>query len=143
MTDRELKWLKKVDLLELLISQSRENELLKQQLEEARQTLAEREIDLSEAGSIAEASLQLNGVFQSVQRAADQYMENVRRMSEKQQRMHEKRMAEAQAKAEQLLAETQAKCKALERETAERCRQMLSRAKQQKSPNFEEAGAQQ
>ena len=79
MTDKELRRLKRVDLLELLISQSRENELLRQQLEGARQALAERQIKLAKAGSIAEAALFLNGVFEAAQKAADQYVENVKR----------------------------------------------------------------
>ena len=41
-----------------------------------------RRIELEEAGSIAEASLRLNGVFEAAQKAADQYLENLRRLSE-------------------------------------------------------------
>ena len=35
---------------------------------------------LSEAGSIAEAALRLNGVFEAAQAAADQYLDSVRAM---------------------------------------------------------------
>ena len=35
-----------------------------------------------EAGSIAEASLKLNKVFEAAQQAADQYLENIRIRSE-------------------------------------------------------------
>ena len=41
-----------------------------------------RRIELEEAGSIAEASLRLNGVFEAAQQAADQYLENLRRLCE-------------------------------------------------------------
>ncbi len=37
-----------------------------------------REIELQNAGSIAEAALRLNGVFEAAQQAADQYLESVR-----------------------------------------------------------------
>ena len=37
-----------------------------------------REIELREAGSIAEAALRLNGVFEAAQKAADQYLYNIR-----------------------------------------------------------------
>lgn len=43
---------------------------------------ASREIELEEAGSIAEAALRMNGVFEAAQRAAEQYLMNVRKMSE-------------------------------------------------------------
>ncbi len=37
-----------------------------------------RSIELSEAGNIAEAALRLNGIFEAAQRAADQYIYNMR-----------------------------------------------------------------
>lgn len=42
-----------------------------------------REIIVAEAGSIAEAALKLNKVFESAQAAADQYLENVGRLADK------------------------------------------------------------
>ncbi len=37
-----------------------------------------RAIELKEAGSIAEAALRLNGIFEAAQKAADQYLYNIR-----------------------------------------------------------------
>lgn len=84
ITERELRKLSRADLLELLLVESRENEQLRAQLQEANQKLASREIELQNAGSIAEAALRLNGVFEAAERAAQQYVENVRRLSEEQ-----------------------------------------------------------
>lgn len=84
MTDRELKKLSRAELLELLLQQSKEIECLQAQLQRAREILSSREIRLQTAGSIAEAALALNGVFEAAQRAADQYLENVRRLAEEQ-----------------------------------------------------------
>ena len=81
MTDRELKKLSRAELLELLLQQSKEIERLQAQLQRAREILSSREIRLQTAGSIAEAALALNGVFEAAQRAADQYLENVRRLA--------------------------------------------------------------
>lgn len=39
-----------------------------------------RRIELEEAGSIAMAALQLNGVFETAQKAAEQYLENIREL---------------------------------------------------------------
>ncbi len=44
----------------------------------------QRRIQLEKAGSIAEASLRLNGVFEAAQKAADQYLYNIRQMQEEQ-----------------------------------------------------------
>jgi predicted RNase H-like nuclease (RuvC/YqgF family) len=44
---------------------------------------ANRQIELEEAGSIAEAALKLNKVFEAAQKAADQYIYNLRQRCEK------------------------------------------------------------
>lgn len=82
MTDQELRKLSRKDLLELLIAQRRERDALKAELEEARTALQDRRICIENAGSIAEAALQLNNVFEAAQAAAEQYLENIRRCSE-------------------------------------------------------------
>lgn len=82
ITDRELRRLSRADLLELLLAESRENEQLRARLEEAEKKLNSREIELQSAGSIAEAALRLNGVFEAAEQAAQQYLENIRRISE-------------------------------------------------------------
>ena len=85
MTDRELRKLSRAELLELLLEESRENERLRAQLQEMNEKLADRAIRIERAGSIAEAALQLNGVFQAAEEAAAQYLENVRRLEEQTQ----------------------------------------------------------
>ena len=84
MTDRELRKLSRAELLELLLEESRENERLRAQLQEMNEKLADRAIRIERAGSIAEAALQLNGVFQAAEEAVAQYLENVRRLAEEQ-----------------------------------------------------------
>ena len=41
-----------------------------------------RKVELEEAGSIAEASLRMSGIFEAAQEAADIYLENIRRIAE-------------------------------------------------------------
>ena len=78
MTDKDLKRLRRDELLEMLIAQSKRTDQLQAELDAA---LASRAIVLEEAGSIAEAGLRINGVFEAAQAAAEQYLENIRRMS--------------------------------------------------------------
>lgn len=84
MTDRELKHLSRTELLELLLEANKENERLRKRLTKATELLETKEIKIENAGSIAEAALALNGIFEAAQKAADQYLENVRRMAEEQ-----------------------------------------------------------
>ena len=101
MTDKELRKLSRSDLLELLISQTEENQVLKSRVDQMQNQLLDRRIAVDKAGSIAEASLQLNGVFQAAEKAAQQYLENIQRMSEEQdtigRNIREKAAEEAEA----------------------------------------------
>ena len=81
MKERDLNKLKRSELLELMLAQSQEIDELRTELEQAREALKRRESALAEAGNIAEAALRLNQVFEQAQAAADQYLENVRRIS--------------------------------------------------------------
>ena len=108
MTDQELKKLHRSDLLELLIAQEKENEQLRSQVAQLKARLEDRTIALEQAGSIAEASLQINGVFQAAQDAAAQYLENIQRLSGRQEEI----------------------CRQMEEETRRTCQEQLSSAQQ-------------
>lgn len=62
MTDKELRGLNRTELLEMLIKTSEEKEELEAENAELKARLDERQINIDKAGSIAEASLKLNGV---------------------------------------------------------------------------------
>lgn len=82
MTEKELRRLSRRELLEMLITRTIENERLTEELQQARKELSDREFIQDRAGSMAEAALQLNGVFEAADRAAREYLENIRRMAE-------------------------------------------------------------
>lgn len=84
MTDKELRRLSRSELLEMLIAQAAENDQLKNRLEQAEAQLRDRRIEIDKAGSLAEAALSLNGVFQAAEAAAQQYLENIQRISSQQ-----------------------------------------------------------
>lgn len=77
MTDKELRKLRRGELLELLVEQSNEIDALKLRIQQLEAQLAERKLIMEQAGSIAEASLALTNVFAEAQKAADIYLENV------------------------------------------------------------------
>ncbi len=81
MTAKELKKLNRKQLLELLLIQTKEINALNERVSELEEKLQDRKITQSEVGSIAEAALKLNGIFETAQAAADQYLENVRRQN--------------------------------------------------------------
>ena len=80
MTEKELLKLNKSEMLEIMLAQSREIDSLIEQLAEAEARLEDRRITIEKAGSLAEASLKLTKVFEEAQKAADLYLENVKRL---------------------------------------------------------------
>lgn len=82
MTDKELRGLSRRELLELLVAREKENQQLRQELDDARAELNKRQIDVAKAGTMAEAALLLNGIFGAADRAALQYLENIRLRAE-------------------------------------------------------------
>ena len=105
MTDKELKKLSRAELLELLLMQTRESEHLKMQLDEAKRELEDREIRIREAGNLADATIAINGVLESAQRAAQQYLENIARMEQETKLRCQRMLLEASNEAEKIKAE--------------------------------------
>lgn len=97
MTDKELKHLSRGELLQILVDQIEENNELKEKLANAQKELESRKITAEKAGSMAEASLALNGVFEAADAAAQQYLENIKNLSDRQEDI----CREVQAKAEE------------------------------------------
>ena len=78
MTEKELKKLNRYQLLEMLIIQTERANELEKKLAEAEEKLNSRDVEMTVMGSIAEASLHLNGVFEAAQNAADSYIRAAR-----------------------------------------------------------------
>ena len=107
MTDNELRKLSRGELLKMLIAQAEENKSLRERLEKAEAQLADRQIKIEQAGSLAEASLALNGVFQAADDAARQYLENIEMLSRQQDEICRGIQEEAERKATLLLKEAE------------------------------------
>ena len=104
MTEKELKKLNRYQLLEMLIIQTERANDLQNQLEAAQAKLDSRDVQMTVIGSIAEASLHLNGVFEAAQNAADMYVNEVKARTA----LMEK---EAQQRADNILDEARRKAK--------------------------------
>ncbi len=78
MTDIELKKLSRQELIELLLQQSKRSEELQLKADRLSKKLADKTIRMEQAGSIAQAALQLNHIFEDAQAAAEQYLEGIK-----------------------------------------------------------------
>jgi len=79
----DLSKMKKKELLEIMLAQSKEIDSLREKVEELEAQLANREFEFNKIGSIAEASLAVTDIFKEAEKAAVIYLENIRRRCEK------------------------------------------------------------
>ncbi len=103
MTDKELHKLRRSELLEIMLNLKMESDRLKQENEELRLTLNERNVSLEKSGNIAEAALQLSGIFEKAQQAADIYLTSV----EKTYQQKDKIISDAEAKAAKIISDAE------------------------------------
>ena len=73
----DLKHLRRSELIDLIYEMKKREIELQTRLDEAEAKLQAREITIEKAGSIADAAVQLSGVFQAAQEAADTYLKSV------------------------------------------------------------------
>lgn len=145
MTDKELRALGRKELLQLLLDQSKQLQALQAQYDAAQAALQDRTIQLEHAGSIAEAALQLNGVFQAAQDACQQYTDSITALHQRQESVCAQMEAESRAKADAILAEAQqkkaeidAQCDEQLRATQSQCSEMVAAAEAQSQAYWKE-----
>ena len=78
MTDKEISKLTRKELIETLLDVTRENEQLKATVEKLMKEMKVRKIAVETSGTMAEAALKLNRVFEAADAAAKQYLQNVK-----------------------------------------------------------------
>ena len=83
MDEKEIKRLKRVELLEMLYEQQKRIEELEQENLMLKKAYNQKRIIMQQVGSIANASLALTNVFEEAQRAANIYLESIKSIYEK------------------------------------------------------------
>ena len=139
MNEKELKKLNRKQLLELLLQQTEYIDALREQLDQMKHELGNRILLEKEAGSIAEASLKLNSVFESAQAAAYQYLENIKNIHNnhviRQKKIDDEYLSEAQA----MIAEVKLQCNAYEKECRERANSIITEAEERSRKRDQES----
>lgn len=117
MKQKELKRLRRTELLELLLELSRENDQLRKANMDLKKQLQDRTITVENAGSLADAALQLNGVFEAAQNACEQYIQNIHSRSQN----------------------LEDYCRQMEERTREKCDEMIAKAREEAQLCLEQA----
>lgn len=77
MTEKELRKLNRYELLEMLLAQGKKLERLERELAEANERLAQRQQIVATSGTMAEAAMRLNRVFEAADSATKEYLSNM------------------------------------------------------------------
>ena len=104
--ENELKKLKRAELLEIMLAQSEQIDELKARVEKLEKEAESREIKFRKAGCLAEASLSATHFFEEVEKAAEIYLENIKRMGNRMTEQIAARAEEAKGQTEDKQKET-------------------------------------
>ena len=116
MTEQEMKKLSRAELLKVILMQSQELELLREETARQRQQIEDRNIAIQESGSLAEASMRLNRMFEDADAAVAQYKENTQRLCAEREASAQTALEQARDEADNIVAEAKGKAEALGRE---------------------------
>ena len=108
MTDKEFKRLKRSDLIYIIYEYQKKQEELLKENEELREKLKEKELKVSDAGSLSELAAKLNGLFEAAQQTADDYISGIKNNAiEEAEKKAESIIKEAEGKAEKIISDAE------------------------------------
>ena len=109
MADRELRHMRRTELVEIIFALKQSEDQLKAENADLTAKLEQRQIHLDSA------ALELNHVFEAAQAAADDYLASVRSVD------RDALQAQAKAEADQILAQARAEAEQLKAQTKREC----------------------
>ena len=107
MEKNKLRKISKKELLEIMLNQAKRIKELEQELNKTQAKLDSKKIIIEETGSLAEASLKLNNVFETAQLAIEQYKYNVEEQCKK---ITTETKKECKIEKEKIIKETLERC---------------------------------
>lgn len=107
MTDKEFKRLNRSQLIDIIYQFQLQVDTLTEQNRELERELADKRLRLNNAGSIADAALEINDCLRNAQAAADQYLTEIRVMREETEAECQHLLAQARLEALAILAGAQ------------------------------------
>lgn len=113
MMRKELKKLNRRELVDVIYQLKKNEEQLQEKIASLEAELQDRRIHLSVAGSIAEAAMDITGIFSIAQSTADLYLSAIASMKEDTQRDCTKMIEDAKKKVESIMADGKGQHEAL------------------------------
>lgn len=132
MADKELKRMNRGELIEIIYQYRIQVDDLTAQVSELTNALEERRLRMEKAGSIAEAAISVNKVFEAAQQAAEQYLYSIKFANEDRGNSTceaaDEIIENAKREAEKIKQEAERKYNELISNGKNECAQMLTQA---------------
>lgn len=119
MADKELRRMNRTELIEIIYAQQQNERQLREENEELHRQLDDKLLRLEKAGSIAEAALSLNHIFEDAEAAAQQYLISIQQFDSEASKI----ISDAKQQADDIVREAEKQAQ----ETEEKCRLMRER----------------
>ena len=104
MTDKEFQRLSRPQLIDIIYQFQLQVDKLTEQNQELERALADKRLRLSKVGNIADAALEMNDCFRNAQKAAEQYLNEIKALREEAEAERQRILAKAQAEATEIIA---------------------------------------
>ena len=105
MTDKEFKRLSRPQLIDIIYQFQLQVEQLTEQNQKLERKLADKRLRLRNAGNIADAALEMNNCFRNAQKAAEQYLNEIKAIREETEAKRQSILSQAQADATTIIAD--------------------------------------
>ena len=133
MTDKELKRLTRVELIDIIYELQKQKDAADVRVAQLQEKLNQRELRIAQAGSIAEAAIGLNGVFEAAQAAADQYLHSIQTATSSIQR----KLDAAEAQRKEIISSAEEEANRIVREGENKARAIVEAAERQSSEKWD------
>lgn len=125
MDNNKLRKISKKELLEILLSQAKRIDELEQELNKTKSKLESKKITIEKSGSLADAALKLNGIFENAEETAKQYLYNIK---EKCKKIENDSKKMCQLEKEIMLKETEELCNKMKKDADDYLKKVESQA---------------
>ena len=105
MTDKEFKRLSRAQLIDVIYQFQLQVDKLTEENRELERELTDKRLRLRNAGNIAEAALEINDCFCNAQKAAEQYLNEIKLIREETETERQRILAQAEEQAAAIIAE--------------------------------------
>lgn len=128
MTDKELRRLGRMELVDIIYQLEKKQNELEEENKELQNRLDSVRITIEKSGSIAEAAVGINGVFEAAQKAADQYLEEIHLANREVENRCNTMLKEAEANSSLIINRAKSKAEAVKKQAVQELEQARKEA---------------